>query len=65
MLAGAQETALAPSLPWASKRMWLKVLFSKVRTETFPSLLAAARWQPTSAGDQAMRFTEAVCSVNS
>jgi hypothetical protein len=42
-----------------------KELFSNVRTLTLPSLLAAARWQPVSGGDQAMRLTEAVWRVNS
>jgi hypothetical protein len=42
-----------------------KELFSKLRTLTLPSELAAARWQPGSGGDQAIRLTEAVCRVNS
>ena len=62
---GAQDTELAPSWPCATKFTWLKVLFSNVSTDTVPSELAAAKWQPASGGDQATRLTEAVCRVNS
>ena len=62
--AGLQETALTP-MPWAGKMVCWKELFSKLRTLTLPSELAAARWQPGSGGDQAIRLTEAVCRVNS
>jgi hypothetical protein len=44
---------------------WLKLLFSNVSTLTLPSLLAAARWQPVSGGDQATMLTLAVWCVNS
>lgn len=62
--AGLQETALTP-MPWAGKMVCWKELFSKLSTLTEPSEEAAARWQPGSGGDQAIRLTEAVCRVNS
>jgi hypothetical protein len=64
-MAGAQLTLLAPKLPCALNMTWLKVLFSKVSTLTLPSLLAAAKWQPVSGGDQATMLTLAVWWLNS
>lgn len=58
-MAGLHETELTPK-PCAGKMVWEKALFSKVKTLTLPSLLAAAKWQPVSGGDHAMRLTEAV-----
>lgn len=56
---GAQETALAPVL-CAWKTTCCHWLLANSSTLMLPSVLAQARRQPRSAGDQAMELTEAV-----